>query len=206
MLTHNDIWRAIDCLAARHGLTSAELARRAGLDRTTFSKSKRARAGRPRWPSTESLARVLDATNSSFAQFAELLRGSVGAPDIPLIGFARAGRAGYFDDGGFPTGGGWDVIKFPNLGDPNAYALSISGDSMEPIYRNGDVVIVSPASGIRLRDRVVIKTADEEVMAKQLTHRTETRVTLASLNPAHGELSVAVDDLEWISRIVWVSQ
>jgi len=148
----------------------------------------------------------LDATNSSFAQFAELLRGSVGAPDIPLIGFARAGRAGYFDDGGFPTGGGWDVIKFPNLGDPNAYALSISGDSMEPIYRNGDVVIVSPASGIRLRDRVVIKTADEEVMAKQLTHRTETRVTLASLNPAHGELSVAVDDLEWISRIVWVSQ
>ena len=41
MLKHTDIWRAIDRLAAQHGLSASGLARRAGLDPTTFNKSKR---------------------------------------------------------------------------------------------------------------------------------------------------------------------
>src|SRR4029434_9445047 len=63
MLTHNQIWTAIDRLAARAKLTPSGLARKAGLDPTTFNKSKRVTPeGRPRWPSTESIAKSLQAT------------------------------------------------------------------------------------------------------------------------------------------------
>ncbi len=66
MLTHASIWQAIDALAAQHGLTASGLARRAGLDPTSFNRSKRiSRSGKPRWPSTESLAKILAATGAS---------------------------------------------------------------------------------------------------------------------------------------------
>ncbi len=55
-LTHTRVWNAIDALARRYGLSASGLAKRAGLDPTSFNKSKRATGeGRPRRPSTESL-------------------------------------------------------------------------------------------------------------------------------------------------------
>lgn len=125
---------------------------------------------------------------------------------IPVIGFAQAGRAGYFDDCGYPTGSGWDVIEFPNLGDANAYALKIIGESMEPVYRDGDLIIVSPLSAVRPGDRVVVRSATDEVLAKQLVRQTARSVHLASVNLAHGDVMLAVHDVVWLSRIVWVSQ
>ena len=97
---------------------------------------------------------------------------------MPLIGLAEAGAGGYFDDGGFPVGKGWDEIAFPAVNDENAYALEISGDSMEPAYRDGDVIIVSPAASMRRGDRVAVKTRDGEVMVKELKRRTAERVEL----------------------------
>ena len=74
MLTHFQIWRGIDTLASRHGLSPSGLARLAGLDPTTFNKSKRgADAGKLRWPSTESLAKVLTATGASLDDFVALV-------------------------------------------------------------------------------------------------------------------------------------
>jgi phage repressor protein C with HTH and peptisase S24 domain len=78
MMTHSDVWRAIDLLAAQNGLSTSELARRAGLDQTAFAESKRRRDGRPRWPSTESLSRILQATDSSISQFSALLHSHAG--------------------------------------------------------------------------------------------------------------------------------
>ena len=70
MLRHPDIWKAIDRLAAKHGLSASGLARRAGLDPTTFNKSKRVTAeGRPRWPNTESLSRILEVTGTDPEEF-----------------------------------------------------------------------------------------------------------------------------------------
>ena len=63
MLTHDQIWNALDRLAERAGLSASALAKRAGLDPTTFNKSKRITPdGRERWPSTESVAKALAAT------------------------------------------------------------------------------------------------------------------------------------------------
>src|SRR5690242_3381970 len=73
-LTHEQIWSALDRLAARASLSPSGLARRAGLDPTTFNKSKRVTAdGRERWPSTESLAKALTAAGASIDTFVELI-------------------------------------------------------------------------------------------------------------------------------------
>src|SRR5579875_2523496 len=216
-MKHEDIWRALDTLAAESGLSASGLAKRAGLDPTTFNPSKRRMPdGRARWPSTESIAKVLDATGASLESFTSLVSGagalSSGASTrnvsrrIPLIGFAQAGGEGFFDDGGFPVGGGWDEVSLPEIADPNAYALEISGDSMEPVYRDGDMVIVSPIAPIRRGDRVVVRTGRGEVMAKQLARRSARRVELKSLNPEHPDYSFDLTEVAWLHRIVWASQ
>src|SRR6202040_4159685 len=109
-LTHDQIWTALDRLAARPGLAPPGLAKRSGLDPTTFNKSKRVTPdGRERWPSTESVSKALGATNSSIDSFVQLIGDSArSVQSVPLLGFAQAGNGGCFDDSGFPSGKGWD--------------------------------------------------------------------------------------------------
>ena len=210
MLTHAQVWSAIDRLAARAGLSASGLARRAGLDPTTFNKYKRITAsGRARWPSTESISKALAATGTGIEAFVGLIQGDkAGVPTrgVPLLGFAEAGAGGYFDDGGFPAGTGWDEIAFPAVDDTHAYALEVSGQSMEPAYRDGDVILVSPAAPIRRGDRVVVKTRDGEVMAKELRRSTAKAIELKSLNAQHPDRTIATEDVLWVARILWASQ
>jgi phage repressor protein C with HTH and peptisase S24 domain len=220
MWNHEAVWGAIDALAVRHGLSPSGLAKRAGLDPTAFNPSKRHGSdGRPRWPSTESIAKVLAATGESLEGFVGLgRRGAVPRPrevpardfsgvrPVPLLGLAQAGPGGFFEDGGFPAGQGWDEVSFPAVADDSAYALKVSGDSMLPLYRDGDVVIVSPAAQIKRGDRIVVRTSDGEVMAKVLKRQTASELELASFNPEHGDRIVAMRDVDWVARILWASQ
>lgn len=206
-MNHAHIWRAIDALAARKGMTASGLARAAGLDPTTFNKSKRqAPDGKPRWPSTESISRALAAAEANWDEFAALLAGRDGSGRaIPIVGMARAGADGFFDESGFPVGAD-ETVRFPDLGEDRVYALEIAGDSMEPTYRAGDVVIVQPGAAVRRGDRVVVRTRSGEVMAKVLGRKNDQTVELTSLNPAHKPRELAAADIEWIARILWASQ
>jgi phage repressor protein C with HTH and peptisase S24 domain len=210
MLTHAQVWSAVDRLAARAGWSASKLAKRAGLDPTTFNKSKRITPqGRARWPSTESIAKALAATDTTMETFVGLIQASGGGTPprgVPMLGFAEAGAGGYFDDGGFPNGAGWDEIAFPAVNDEHAYALEVSGQSMEPAYRDGDVIIVSPAAPIRRGDRVVVRTRGGEVMVKELKRTTAKTIELKSLNAQHADRTVATADVLWIARILWSSQ
>ncbi len=210
MLKHSDVWRAIDALAREHGFSPSGLAKRAGLDPTTFNKSKRITGqGKQRWPSTESIAKILRATNASLGEFLSYVGDGEGIGifrNVPLIGFAQAGSQGFFDDAGYPIGGSWDEIPFPGLADDHAYALEIYGDSMEPAYRDGDTVIVSPQASVRRGDRVVVKTLSGEVMAKVLRRKTAHKIELGSINPKHDDRELDTEDVDWIARIVWSSQ
>jgi phage repressor protein C with HTH and peptisase S24 domain len=209
MLTHGQVWAAIDALAERYRLSASGLARKAGLDATTFNKSKRATPdGRQRWPSTESLAKILEATGASVDEFMSLIRESTSRPvrPLPLIGFAQAGTGGFFDDGGFPQGSGWDEVHFPSIEDKQSYALEVSGDSMLPVYRDGDRIIISPNAPLRRGDRVVVKTRAGEVLAKELKRQTVKTIELRSLNPEHEDRTLAMEDVDWIARIIWASQ
>ncbi len=210
MLKHADVWRAIDRLASEYGLSASGLAKQAGLDPTTFNKSKRVTPeGKLRWPSTESVAKILMATGASFNEFVSYIGESGGAGvyrNIPLIGFAQAGSQGFFDDAGYPVGGSWDEIPFPGFADPQAYALEISGDSMIPVFRDGDTVIVSPDAQIRRGDRVVVKTTDGEILAKVLLRQSSKRIELVSINEDHEDRSIDIENVLWMSRIIWASQ
>lgn len=196
-------------------MSPSGLARRAGLDSTAFNKSKRCSAdGRPRWPSTESLAKIMAATGVSMEEMIALIDGRATSSAraagiracVPLIGFAQAGRGGYFDDAGFPAGHGWEMVELPAGAREGSYALEVQGDSMLPLYRDGDVLIVDPTTTVRRGDRVVLKTRDGEVMAKVLLRRRPETLELLSINPEHGERVVSANDVEWLARIVWASQ
>ncbi len=209
MLSHDRIWTAIDALAARNALSASGLARKAGLDSTAFNKSKRISPdGRPRWPSTESLAKIIEATGSTLGEFMELLApprdGAVRG--IPLLGFAQAGVGGYFVDAGFPEGQGLDLVDLPVAASPTAFAVKVAGDSMLPLYRHGDVLIVERDATVRRGDRVVVKTIDGEVMAKIVDKRTAERIVLLSLNREHADRELENSRVEWVARIVWASQ
>ena len=209
MLTHAQVWTALDRLAARSGLSASGLAKRSGLDPTTFNRSKRITPdGRQRWPSTESIAKALAATGTTIDTFVELITDNSHKPShaVPVIGFAEAGGGGYFDDAGFPAGKGWDEIPFPAVNDEHTYALEISGDSMQPLYRDGDIIIVSPSSPVRRGDRVVAKTKDGEVMVKELKRKTAKTLELKSINTEHSDRTLSMADVLWIARVVWASQ
>lgn len=207
-LSHSQIWSGLDAVARREGLTPSGLARRAGLDPTAFNPSKRLGPGpaaRPRWPSTESLAAVLDVTGLSLGAFAALARDAGPAPTTPLLGMAQAGRDGFFDEAGLPTGE-WDATPLPAPA-PERFALRIVGDSMLPLYREGDTVLVDRSeTRLRAGDRVVARTRSGEVMAKVLGRRTARSITLESVNPAHAPRTLALGEIDWLARIVWASQ
>jgi phage repressor protein C with HTH and peptisase S24 domain len=211
MFSHKQVWNAIDVVAERYGFSPSGLAKKAGLDPTSFNPSKRIGPnGRPRWPTMESISSVLQASGASVDEFMEILSGKKGAPPkrrvLPLIGFAKAGRGGFFDDSGFPVGEGWDEVEVPGVTDTTAYALEITGDSMVPVYREGDTIIVSPGATIRKGDRVVVRTGDGQVMAKILQKQSARTVELASFNPDHPVKTLDAKNVDWMARIIWASQ
>jgi phage repressor protein C with HTH and peptisase S24 domain len=208
MLTHGQVWGALDRLAERAGLSPSGLARRAGLDPTTFNKSKRITAdGRERWPSTESLAKALAATGSSIDSFVQLI-GDHGRDvrSVPLLALSQAAHSGHFDAHGYPAGRAWDEVALPAAGEDRTFALEISGDAFRPAYRDGDVIVVAPGTPIRRGDRVVAKTAAGEVLIRELKRRTAKALELAPLDANGPDRVLAPDEVEWIARIVWTRQ
>ncbi|HEX9448122.1 MAG TPA: helix-turn-helix transcriptional regulator [Dongiaceae bacterium] len=233
MLQHVDVWRGIDRLAAKYGLSASGLARRAGLDPTAFNPSKRiTREGRPRWPSTESLSKVLAVTGESFSGFVALtgapgssleqqpagnrITAKSGTPaatgrTLPIVALSRVADGDCFDSQGHPQGSAWGRIS-PNVAtDNDSYAIEINGRDFDPVYRDGDVIVVSPAAEIRRGDRVLVGTAGAGVQIRRLGRRDTDGVYVEPLTDDDGTTSsmsqfVAADQVQWVARIVWASQ
>ena len=210
MLQHDDIWRAVDRLASKYGMSASGLARKAGLDPTTFNKSKRAsKDGKRRWPSTESVAKILDATGASLDEFVGLISNNhngIATRRIPIMGLSQAGQDGQFDPAGSPAGGSWDEVLFPHVGDAKVFALEATGDALEPVYNDGDILVVSPDASIRRGDRVVAKLHSGELLVMRLVRQSAIKVELTPIFGGGGERTVDVANLAWISRILWASQ
>jgi len=209
MLKHADIWSAIDRLAQENGLTASGLARRAGLDPTTFNRSKRmTREGKPRWPSTESISKILDATGVRLAHFVSLVRPDERSDELPTVPlaslFALRGGKGFGPEGE-PSVAEWDEIPAPDVADPKAFAIEINGGEYEPVYRDGDILIVSPAALPRRGDRVMVRTTDGQVMITRLQRQTAKRIDLLPLS-GNDEISLTAEEIASVLRVVWSSQ
>jgi phage repressor protein C with HTH and peptisase S24 domain len=210
MLSHERVWAAIDALAARHGMTASGLARKAGLDATSFNKSKRVSPeGRERWPSTESISKILRATGATLEDFLRLVEpsGSLRRSMIPLVGMQQASTSKIVTEEGVPTGGpGWDEIEFPDFGQEKVFALEVTGDSMAPLYRDGDVLIVSPTASTRKGDRVVVCTTDGQILAKELKRRSAKTLEMVSFTKDQEDQAIPVEEVSWVARIMWARQ
>jgi phage repressor protein C with HTH and peptisase S24 domain len=207
--SHRQIWAALDALAARHGLSASGLARKAGLDPTTFNPSKReSPGGRQRWPSTESIAKALAATGEEPGDFlARVGEGDGAAPRrVPTIGLGDAAMDGAFDVAGRPAGPAWTDTDFPAGLDDGCFALRISGGSFAPLYRDGDLLIVSPSASARPGDRVAVKTAKGQLLIAELKSETAGTLDLKPLDHGAPERVAAREELVWMRRIIWVSQ
>ena len=209
-LSYQEIWTGLENLAAAKGLSLSGMAQKAGLDPTSFNKSKRIGTdGRKRWPSTESMNKVFHAMNITVFEFMEYAGISCPYPQhtIPLLGLVKAGRNGYFDTDGNPIlNDDWDGIEFPLSNDKKIYALEVSGNSMEPVYREGDKLVVSPEAEVRKNDRVVVKLQTGEIMVKELTHKSAKQIELKSLNPSYDPIILTPSDVCLMARVLWVSQ
>lgn len=210
-LSHERVWAAIDMFAARQGMTPSGLARRAGLDSTTFNRSKRLGGdGRPRWPSTESIAKILDATGAGPEAFFSLLADPDNEPlppvrTVPFLDAREAGAPGFFDEGGRPTGPGWDAVAFPSVPREVLYALEVAGPGLSALYREGDVIIVSPTMEIRRGDRVVVRLKAGDLLARTFVRRTTKLLELGAVDPEQPE-RLDLAGVDWVARIVWASQ
>lgn len=72
---HKIVWAGIESFAHKHNLSCSGLAKLSGMDATTFNRSKRTtHYGKERWPSMQSIVKVVQATNSSFEDFVECMR------------------------------------------------------------------------------------------------------------------------------------
>lgn len=210
LFTHPQVWAGIDKLAKEKGWSASRLAREAGLDPTTFNRSKRhTNQAKPRWPSTESLAKILDATSTSLETFVTLMSDEatidrrLPSERLRSIGFHDAADGSLFDEAGFPIGERWDEIDFPGITDKHAFALEVQGDEMLPAYRDGDVLIVSPGASIRRGDRVILRAGIEAMMAGTLSRRTAQRLELEPFSEREERRSFALREVTWLSRIIW---
>lgn len=215
-LTHDWIWSAIDTLAERRGLTPSALARLAGLDPTTFNRSKRLTPeGRPRWPSTESIAKVLEATGTTLDDFAtlefedtleisfdEAEEGEVSG--VPIVGRIR--------DGVVP---GWEPPlerKMAANGRQTAepvhrhFALAVVDASLEPAYSAGSVLVASEAVAPRAGDPILVKPAGMPVLARLLIASTPNRIEIATFGSENKRIALRRRDIDWLARIVLVRQ
>ena len=208
LLRHSDVWRGLDQLAALNGLTPSGLAKKAGLDSTAFNPSKRTtKDGRLRWPSTESLSRALGAVGARLDDFVALVDDQRASLKAPISRLINAASADMFDDRGFPKGESWDEIRFPDPLDTDGfYFLEITGDGLEPVYKDGDRLIVSPTARIRRGDRVLVKTQQGALFPSTLRRETDAHVELAPLGEAGEGAAYPRDQIAWIARILWVSQ
>ncbi|WP_026190576.1 S24 family peptidase [Methylobacterium sp. WSM2598] len=207
MLSHDRIWSAIDHLAQRHGLTPSGLAKRAGLDPTSFNRSKRvAPDGRRRWPSTESLAKILAATGATLDEFVQLVspRAAAGAAVVPLIGSAALAVAGRIGPDGRPTGSAWDELDFPDLGTQDCFAIEVQGNDLRPLYHDGDVLVVCATAPMRRGDRILVSLRTGALVGAVLRRRTARVADLAPVMPGEAARSIATAEIAWMARIMWV--
>lgn len=190
---HERLWTAIDAIAARHGLTPSGLARRAGLDPTTFNKSKRFTSdGRRRWPSTELIAKILMATGCDLLDLVRLVDARI-ARRLAEPQMVATGFPGFRDDGG--------TVDPP----PGTRCFVVADHAMVPYYRKGDVLIVSNDAVPRPGDRVLIHVEGGTPQALVFLGREAEGVRVEPLGGGEGTV-VAEASLASFARILWASQ
>jgi phage repressor protein C with HTH and peptisase S24 domain len=193
-------------VAASCGFSVSALAKKSGLDPTTFNRSKRlSNYGKERWPSTESLNKILHYLGMSMSDFVNNYLGedeksAANQRFIPLFKFQDLELNKFVDNKGNLNGKFEDEIVFP-AHCANLYAVEIMDNNLNPIYRCGDRLIVCAQCPIRRGDRLVMKTS-RGIMACELVNQSANRMECKNLANQH-ILILSVAEIDWMARIFW---
>lgn len=206
---HTAVWTGLDKLARRHGLSASALAKRGGLDPTSFNMSKRVSPdGKRRWPSTESIARVLVSVGDTFTDFVGLMGMPTTSPTGAQVPLVSVHNGGAIDENGNVTGD-VDHIQFgatlPNGQTGPLIGIEISGDDYAPVYEDGTILMIALKVDYRRGDRVVVRTKDGSLVIGVVQRMTATRMELKPMSGRDAE-TITADQISWIARIVWASQ
>ena len=213
MFSHEDIWVAIDALAKRHGYSTSGLAKKAGLDPTALNRSKRqSPEGKPRWPSTESISKILSVTQSDMQEFILLIEqhtpehSPYDIPVIPLDG-RLSGRD--FDSMGIPKGGRWSLISTQGshsaLQTSHCYALNVTSKDFDPVYRQDSLLVATPEMPARTGDRILLCDRSGGIHMARLLRPKQNHVVMRPL-VKDTAYQIAIEDVSWMARIIWASQ
>jgi phage repressor protein C with HTH and peptisase S24 domain len=213
-MKHEDVWYAIDTLAANYGVSTSMLAKLAGLDPTTFNKSKRiGKDGKKRWPSTESLAKVMEVTGCGMNDIVPLIEDNSDAGDyVPLLDIHQIKKTELFDNKGNlnESGTSLDGLDMSSFYGNGNFALEINGNELSPFYYDGDVLIISSQASIRKGDKIIIKKADKIIIAGIFIKQTAQAIFISQdidlERKNDNEIRLEKSEIEWFSRVMWVSQ
>ena len=100
----------------------------------------------------------------------------------------------------------WDEIEFPDFGQEKVFALEITGDGLRPLYRDGDILVVSPTASTRRGDRLVVCTRGGQIFAHELRRRLATTLEMTSLTNGQEDVIIPVGEVSWSARIMWARQ
>ena len=202
------IWDAIDKFAKNSGMSPSALAKSIGLDATTFNKSKRIRNdGKQRWPSLDSINRILEVYNIEFEDLYKLsddihsTKQSLSIPYISLSGLSQGSRT---DVRKFDISS-WRQVQFP-YSTQNMYAIDLDDSCYEPLYNFGSTLVVAKDSEIRRGDRIVIITRSGESLIREFIRREENAIKVCTPYDKENLQYINLSDIRLLNRIMWASQ
>jgi repressor LexA len=122
---------------------------------------------------------------------------------VPIINKVTAGYPTDFNDLDYPVGIADDYVRCPDLHDPNAFAVRVVGDSMEPRFHEGDIVIFSPSLDDRNGDDCFVRfTMPHETTFKRVFFERDNKVRLQPRNERYSPTVIEGNRVDGIYRAV----
>ncbi|MGB1077274.1 MAG: hypothetical protein ACPG05_03125 [Bdellovibrionales bacterium] len=202
MFTHEEIWTALDRLATANNYSTSGLAKKAGLDPTTFNKSKRITAdGKPRWPSTESIAKTLAAADATLVDLIGFIENT------PTQTTSRSGPLDHFELS-------QDHLKQLNqkplpalISAPKgSYAVTLATAQWAPIYKKDSTLIVTQANSFTAGETVLIETKDKQFIIMTVDGEDAKTISLRAIVINEPDRRVEKSDIVRSAKILWASQ
>lgn len=118
---------------------------------------------------------------------------------VPVVSWVTAGSWKDIADA-FEPGDADEWIDSDVKG-KNVFALRVSGDSMEPEFKDGEIITVNPHLEAMPNDYIVVKDRDEQATFKQLK-KYGSRLVLHPLNPNYEDQEVRRGEFKIIGKVV----
>jgi hypothetical protein len=202
MISQETFWGVFDEIAKRNGIALSAMSVQTGLDKTSLLPSKRHHNGEMRWPSTETLARVLNGMGMTERELAEILAGNAittYTTGVPATTMSRLISKKAFNDNGERKLDAWEVVDLP-IADSDTWVVMV--DRHQPDIRDNAQVMVSDKSEIRPGDRVLV-VSDAFTGFGKLRRQTATTTVIQDTETGDDHI-LQTPEVQKLSRVLWV--